>query len=105
MNLMSCLSESGVLVSYGATSRKAMVVQPGSLIFKEQIIRGFSLLYWYQSATPDEIGAMFDHLAPLIAAGAISPRLPPPTVSTRLRKQSQKPHRAETRCFSRRKRD
>jgi NADPH:quinone reductase-like Zn-dependent oxidoreductase len=42
MNLMSCLSESGVLVSYGGTSRKPMVVHPGSLIFKKQTIRGFS---------------------------------------------------------------
>ena len=30
MHLMNCLSESGVLVSYGGTSRKPMVVQPGS---------------------------------------------------------------------------
>ena len=34
-NLMNCLSESGALVSYGGTSRKPMVVQPGSLIFKK----------------------------------------------------------------------
>jgi NADPH:quinone reductase-like Zn-dependent oxidoreductase len=72
MNLMGCLSESGVLVSYGGTSRKPMVVNPGSFIFKKQTIRGFWLLYWYQSAKPDEITAMFDHLAPLIAAGTIS---------------------------------
>jgi NADPH:quinone reductase-like Zn-dependent oxidoreductase len=72
MHLMSCLSESGVLVSYGGTSRKPMVVNPGSFIFKKQTIRGFWLLYWYQSAKPDEITAMFDHLTPLIAAGAIS---------------------------------
>lgn len=72
MNLMNCLSESGVLVSYGGTSRKPMVVPPGSLIFKKQTIRGFWLLYWYQSAKPDEITAMFGRLAPLIAAGTIS---------------------------------
>jgi mitochondrial enoyl-[acyl-carrier protein] reductase / trans-2-enoyl-CoA reductase len=60
-----------VLVSYGGTSRKPMVVPPGSLIFKKQTIRGFWLLYWYQSAKPDEITAMFDHLAPLVAAGTI----------------------------------
>src|SRR5713101_7408359 len=71
-NLMNCLSESGVLVSYGVMSRKPMVVQPGSLIFKKQTIRGFWLLYWYQSAKPDDITAMFDHLAPLVAAGTIS---------------------------------
>jgi hypothetical protein len=43
MNLMNCLSESGVLVSHGGTSRKPMVEQPGSLIFKKQMIRGFWL--------------------------------------------------------------
>jgi NADPH:quinone reductase-like Zn-dependent oxidoreductase len=72
MNLMNCLSKSGVLVSYGGTSRKPMVVNPGSFIFKKQTIRGFWLLYWYRSAKPDEITAMFDHLTPLIAAGTIS---------------------------------
>ncbi len=72
MNLMSCLAESGVLVSYGETSRKPMLVHPGSVIFKKQTIRGFWLLYWYQSATPDELTAMFESLAPLIAAGTVS---------------------------------
>lgn len=72
MNLMSCLSDGGVLVSYGGMSRKPMVVQPGSVIFRMQTVRGFWLLYWYQSAKPDEIAAMFDHLAPLVAAGTIS---------------------------------
>src|SRR5215469_1537705 len=72
MNLMSCLSESGVLVSYGVMSRKPMVVHPGSLIYKKQTVRGFWLRYWYQSARPDEIATMFDHLAPMVAAGTIS---------------------------------
>src|SRR5262249_3119116 len=57
-HLMNCLSESGVLVSYGGTSRKPMVVHPGSLIFKKQTIRGFWLLSWYQSAKPEEITTM-----------------------------------------------
>ena len=72
MNLMSCLSDGGVLVSYGGTSRKPMVVHPSNLIFKKQTIRGFWLLFWYQSAPPDAIAAMFDRLAPLIADGTIS---------------------------------
>jgi NADPH:quinone reductase-like Zn-dependent oxidoreductase len=71
-NLMSCMSDSGVLVSYGGMSRKPMLVQPASLIFKKQTVRGFWLLYWYQSAKPDQITAMFDQLAPLVAVGAIS---------------------------------
>src|SRR5437867_13206880 len=72
MTLMSCLSEGSVLVSCGGMSRKPMVVHPGALIFKTQRIRGFWLLHWYRSGPPDSITAMFAHLAPLIAAGAIS---------------------------------
>jgi NADPH:quinone reductase-like Zn-dependent oxidoreductase len=71
-NLMNCLSEDGVLVSYGGTSRKPMAVQPGSLIFRKQTVRGFWLRYWYQSAWPEDVTAMFDRLAPLVAGGAIS---------------------------------
>jgi NADPH:quinone reductase-like Zn-dependent oxidoreductase len=71
-NLMNCLSDSGVLVSYGGTSRRPMVVQPGNFIFKRQTIRGFWLFYWYQSTAPNEIAAMFGRLAPLITAGAIA---------------------------------
>jgi NADPH:quinone reductase-like Zn-dependent oxidoreductase len=72
MNLINCLSESGVLVSYGNMSRKPMLVQPGTVVFKKLTIRGFWVVNWYQSAEPGEITAMFDHLAPLVAAGAIS---------------------------------
>src|SRR4029077_21043216 len=71
-NLMSCLSESGVLVSYGGVSRKPMGVQPGSFIFKKQTIRGLWRISRLQSAKPDEITTMFDHLAPLVASGTIS---------------------------------
>src|SRR5258708_18060046 len=72
MTLMNCLSENGVLVCYGGTSRSPMVVQPGSLIFKKQTIRGFWLLYWHQSAKPDEITPMFDPLAPLLPPGTLA---------------------------------
>jgi len=46
MNLINSLSESGALGPYGATSRKPMVVQPGSFILKKTI-RRFWLLYRY----------------------------------------------------------
>ena len=72
MNLLSCLFESGVLVSYGEVNRKPTLLQSGSLIFKKRTIRGLWLLYRYQSAKPDEITAMFDQLVPLVASGTIS---------------------------------
>lgn len=72
MNLMSTLFEGALLVSYGGMSRQPMAVQPGSLIFKKQTLRGFWLLDWYRSAEPEAITVMFDHLAPIVAAGKIS---------------------------------
>jgi NADPH:quinone reductase-like Zn-dependent oxidoreductase len=72
MNLMSCLSEGGVLVSYGGMSRKPMLVHPSAVIFRRQTVRGFWLAHWYRSATPDAIAAAFDQLAPMVASGVIS---------------------------------
>lgn len=72
MNLMSTLFEGALLVSYGGMSRQPMAVQPGSLIFKKQTLRGFWLLDWYQSAEPEAIKAMFDYLVTIITAGKIS---------------------------------
>ena len=71
-SLMSCMSDGGVLVSYGGVSRKPMIVEQGRLIFRNQTIRGFWLLHWYQSAKPDEVIKTFEYLAPLVASGAIS---------------------------------
>ena len=71
-NLMSTLFEGALLVSYGGMSRQPMAVQPGSLIFKKQTLRGFWLLDWYRSAEPETIKVMVDHLAPMVAAGKIS---------------------------------
>lgn len=69
---MSTLFEGALLVSYGGMSRQPMAVQPGSLIFKKQTLRGFWLLDWYQSAEPEAIKAMFDYLVTIITAGKIS---------------------------------
>ena len=70
-NLMSCMSDGGVLVSYGGVSRKPMIVEQGRLIFRDQMIRGFWLRHWYQSVKSDEVIKMFEYLAPLVASGAI----------------------------------
>ncbi len=72
MNLMTCLAEGGMLVIFGAMSRKPMIGLPGNLIFKKQTMRGFWLFHWYQSAAPDKITETFNVLTPLVASGAIS---------------------------------
>lgn len=71
-NLMNCLSDGGMLVSYGGMSRKPLVVQGSNLRYRKQTVRGFWLLHWYQSARPEAVTAMFERLAPLVAEGTIS---------------------------------
>ena len=46
--------------------------QPGRLICRKQTLRGSWLRHWHPSASPDDVTAMFDRLAPLVAAGTIS---------------------------------
>lgn len=72
MNLMGCLAEKGVLVFYSAISGKPFVGPAQPLIFRDVAIRGFWLANWFRSAGPDQITAMYDLLAPLVASGAIS---------------------------------
>ena len=71
-NLLGCLAEKGVQVSYSAMSGKPSVVPATQLIYRDLSMRGFWLANWFRDAKPDEITEMYDRLAPLVASGAIS---------------------------------
>ncbi|HEY0911599.1 MAG TPA: zinc-dependent alcohol dehydrogenase family protein [Bradyrhizobium sp.] len=71
-NLLGCLAEKGMLVFYSAITGKPFVGDARALIFREITIRGFWLVHWFKTATPDQITAMYDRLTPLVASGAIS---------------------------------
>ena len=71
-NLMNSIAPNGTIVLYSASSRKPFVGSPTQLIFNNQSIRGFWLINWFKTATPDKLAAMYDHLASMIASGAIS---------------------------------
>jgi NADPH:quinone reductase-like Zn-dependent oxidoreductase len=71
-NLIACLSEMGVHVSYSAISGKPSIVPATQLIFHDISMRGFWLATWFKTATPAKITKMYDRLAPLVASGAIS---------------------------------
>jgi len=71
-NLLGCLAEQGVHVFYSMTSGKPSVVPATHLIFRNVSMRGFWLVNWFNTATPDEITRMYDRLTPLVASGAIS---------------------------------
>lgn len=71
MNLMNCLADDGKLVSYSAMSGKPFVGPSTHLIFRNISLHGFWLVRAFRTATPDYLTAMYDHLTPLVASGAI----------------------------------
>jgi NADPH:quinone reductase-like Zn-dependent oxidoreductase len=71
-NLLACLAEDGVHVFYSSISGKPFSAAGSQLIFRNLSIRGFWLPNWFKTATADQITAMYDHLTPLVASGAIS---------------------------------
>jgi mitochondrial enoyl-[acyl-carrier protein] reductase / trans-2-enoyl-CoA reductase len=72
MNLMNSIAPNGTVVLYSASSQKPLVGSAIQLVFNNQSIRGFWLINWFKTATPDKLAAMYDHLASTIASGAIS---------------------------------
>jgi NADPH:quinone reductase-like Zn-dependent oxidoreductase len=72
LNLMNCLAQKGVLVVYSAMSGQPFVGSAPSAIFVEVSVRGFWLGHWGKSAKDDTTAAMYDHLVPMVASGAIT---------------------------------
>jgi NADPH:quinone reductase-like Zn-dependent oxidoreductase len=72
MNLLTCLAPKGVLVFYSAISGKPFVGPAQPFIFRDIAIRGFWLANWFNSATTEQVAAMYERLAPLVVSGAIS---------------------------------
>lgn len=71
-NLIGCLAPKGSLVFYSAISGKPFTAPAQPFIFRDIAIRGFWLANWFNSASADQITAMYDQLAPLVASGVIS---------------------------------
>jgi NADPH:quinone reductase-like Zn-dependent oxidoreductase len=72
MNLLACLAPKGVLVFYSAISGKPFIGPAQPFIFRDIAMRGFWLANWFNRATADQIAAMYERLAPLVASGTIS---------------------------------
>ncbi len=69
--LAGLLAPGGTMVTYGAMSRKALVVPNGLLIFKDITFAGFWLTRWLKQSTPESRRAMFNELAALAIGGVI----------------------------------
>ena len=72
LNLTNSIAPNGTVVLYSASSQKPLVGSAIQMIFNNQSIRGFWLINWFKTATPDKLAAMYDHLASMVASGAIA---------------------------------
>lgn len=69
--LAKVLSESGVLVTYGAMGLQPLRIPNGLLIFKDIDFRGFWVTRWYRNASAEERDALFHKLFQWAAAGVL----------------------------------
>jgi mitochondrial enoyl-[acyl-carrier protein] reductase / trans-2-enoyl-CoA reductase len=71
LNLTNSIAPNGTVVLYSASSQKPLIGSAIQMIFNNQSIRGFWLINWFKTATPDKLAAMYGHLASMVASGAI----------------------------------
>ncbi len=69
--LAGLLSQGGTMVTYGAMSRKAIVIPNALLIFKEIKFAGFWLTRWLKQSSHETRRAMFAELAGLAIGGVL----------------------------------
>lgn len=69
--LVASLGRGGTLVVFGAMSGKPLMIDPGTLLFRGQTVRGWWLVQWLRSASPAARAALFAAILPLIADGTL----------------------------------
>ena len=70
--LGATLAEGATLVAYGAMSGEPASLPPSLLIFQDVTIRGFWLVTWFRTASPERQQEVFGEVATLIASGQVS---------------------------------
>lgn len=71
IHLMDVLSSEGIMVTYGAMSRRSLKVPNKFLIFKNLQLRGLWITKWLEQATPAELQKVLDPLTALIEKGGL----------------------------------
>ena len=71
LRLMNALRTSGTLVTYGAMAKRPLKVPNGMLIFKDLTLKGFWMTRWFEKIPSEEIRAMYESLAILMAEGRL----------------------------------
>ncbi len=66
-----CVAVGGTVVNYGAMSGEACKIAPASFVFRNVTLRGFWLVHWMRSSTPEQQSALYAELVGLIAQGVL----------------------------------
>lgn len=69
IHLMDVLSSEGIMVTYGAMSRRSLKVPNKFLIFKNLQLHGLWITKWFEKAATHELHAVLDPLTALIEKG------------------------------------
>lgn len=69
--VIQALTSGGTAVIFGAISNKPLVIDPGTLLFKGQTVRGWWLARWFRTASSEQISLLFAELLPLVADGTL----------------------------------
>jgi NADPH:quinone reductase-like Zn-dependent oxidoreductase len=69
--LARCLAPGGTLLVFGAISQKPLVIDPGQMLFRGTQVRGWWLLQWFRTASPEQQAKLFGTLIPLVADGTL----------------------------------
>lgn len=72
-NIMRCLSNKGILVTYGAMSREALTMPNSALIFKDIAFRGYWMSRWSKEHSAEERHDMYSELFKYMACGQLKP--------------------------------
>jgi len=70
-NLMNALAPNATTVLYSLSSQKQPIGAGFPIIFGNQSLRGFWLMNWFKTASNDKLVTMYNHLASMVASGAI----------------------------------
>lgn len=71
IHMMDVLSPEGMLVTYGAMSRRSMKVPNKFLIFKNLQLHGLWITKWFEKASTQELYEVLDPLTALIQSGEL----------------------------------
>ena len=71
IHLMDVLSSEGIMVTYGAMSRRSLKVPNKFLIFKNLSLRGFWVTKWFEKATREQLYDVLEPLTEMILANEL----------------------------------